>query len=186
MKIIFDWFLSEIDACQVKPCLNGGTCQKQSLGTFLCECPLGYHGPICDQDTNLCSLGVCQNNAKCIDGIGANYTCICQPGFTGISCETKLSACSSQPCLNDGNCTDLVNCGFVCNCPIGTTGKSCEISKHIDFSKAPFWGFKLLGFFQIFKKLKYGKINVWDSAKIMELVKYVKRAFELLKVQLLH
>ena len=100
-----------MDACLVKPCMNGGTCQKQSQGTFLCECPLGYHGPICDQDTDLCSLGVCRNNAKCIDGIGANYTCICQAGFTGLSCESKVSACSSKPCLNDGNCTDAANGG---------------------------------------------------------------------------
>ncbi|KAF3848673.1 hypothetical protein F7725_015170 [Dissostichus mawsoni] len=38
---------SEIDECVSNPCRNGGSCLDR-FNMFVCECPAGYSGPICD------------------------------------------------------------------------------------------------------------------------------------------
>lgn len=34
--------------CQAQPCRNGGSCQDIP-GAFVCECPTGFSGTLCDQ-----------------------------------------------------------------------------------------------------------------------------------------
>lgn len=46
---------TEIDECLSNPCRNGGSCLDR-FNMFVCECPPGYSGPICD--TNVCLLHV--------------------------------------------------------------------------------------------------------------------------------
>lgn len=43
----------EINECESNPCRNGGSCLDR-FNMFVCECPPGYSGPICD--TNVCLL----------------------------------------------------------------------------------------------------------------------------------
>jgi hypothetical protein len=34
--------------CLPNPCQNGGTCQPNNLGSFICLCPIGYQGICCE------------------------------------------------------------------------------------------------------------------------------------------
>ena len=38
----------DIDECESNPCQNGGTCLDGEDG-FMCECPEGFEGQLCDQ-----------------------------------------------------------------------------------------------------------------------------------------
>ncbi len=122
------WF-SEIDRCSESPCINGGICHRlPGGGKFTCECALGFHGVLCDQNLNVCEFGVCRNNAQCIDGLGANYTCICAPGYTGQSCQIDINECESQPCMHGGECVESEPGTYECKCTTNKfTGKNCEI-----------------------------------------------------------
>ena len=46
-------------------CLNGGTCENMH-GGFVCHCPNGYYGDLCE-DNCLCPAGTkCSNNSQCV------------------------------------------------------------------------------------------------------------------------
>lgn len=34
--------------CLPSPCRNGGTCQPNNVGSFMCLCPAGYQGICCE------------------------------------------------------------------------------------------------------------------------------------------
>jgi len=34
--------------CSPNPCLNGGTCQANNVGGFMCLCPAGFQGICCE------------------------------------------------------------------------------------------------------------------------------------------
>ncbi|BFZ08259.1 hypothetical protein BsWGS_11298 [Bradybaena similaris] len=91
-------------------CLNGGTCNPHGV----CECPQGFHGPLCD--IALCSPA-CQNNGTCI----SPSTCACPPGFHGNYCE---EAVCGHVCHHGGQCLPE---GF-CWCAQGFYGDACEYS----------------------------------------------------------
>ena len=42
-----DWLIiSDIDECASDPCQNGGTC-TDGINGYLCTCPAGFEGVIC-------------------------------------------------------------------------------------------------------------------------------------------
>lgn len=43
---------SDSDACEISPCLNGGTCFKDAGGGRICSCPSDYGGVDCQTDTS--------------------------------------------------------------------------------------------------------------------------------------
>lgn len=67
-----------INECDSKPCLNGGTCQD-SYGTYKCTCPQGYTGLNCQVE-----------EAWAVVGTAHGPVSPCQPG--GISGVTALGA----------------------------------------------------------------------------------------------
>lgn len=74
-----------VDQCDAKPCLNGGTCQDLCYD-FNCKCPAGYQGKSCQNrfyDSDPCSSSPCQHGGICtaasptFDNQFASYQCIC-------------------------------------------------------------------------------------------------------------
>ena len=113
-------------------CVNDGVCHSDGsqLG---CECPLGFHGPICEfkdavqvNEYENCTL-VCENNGQCRNGAkdtslldkfgnalsnvsvshDSNFEhCVCPDGFVGLTCETKIDVCedAEHVCLHGSTC----------------------------------------------------------------------------------
>ncbi|XP_072042968.1 uncharacterized protein [Amphiura filiformis] len=79
----------DIDECASSPCLNGGTCEDESL-FYRCHCASGYTGDICQTDIYEVLIP-CLNGGIIID-ISGSYICRCAAGFTGIICETEISS----------------------------------------------------------------------------------------------
>jgi hypothetical protein len=38
----------EVDSCASSPCMNGATCANINPLSFMCTCPLGYLGTLCE------------------------------------------------------------------------------------------------------------------------------------------
>lgn len=55
-----------IDICQSNPCLNGGICSRTGIDCFMCVCPFGFTGTLCDQRINPCYSSPCFNGATCL------------------------------------------------------------------------------------------------------------------------
>ncbi|KAI8492991.1 hypothetical protein Bbelb_289950 [Branchiostoma belcheri] len=105
-------------------CQNGGTCMN-----FVCVCPPGYTGGVCQIEINECSGSPCTNGGNCRDEVNG-FTCECAPGWDGVRCEHNIDECSSNPCMNGGICIDVVN-GYSCDCTSSYTGLRCENGRHM-------------------------------------------------------
>lgn len=79
-------FCEEVDPCLPNPCLNDGTCLPQEDDTFLCECPEGIGGELCDLDLDPCDPNPCLNEGVCSFD-GESTSCACPGGFDGELCE---------------------------------------------------------------------------------------------------
>ncbi|XP_016838846.1 protein crumbs isoform X2 [Nasonia vitripennis] len=117
--------------CINNPCRNGGSCQEDHNGDFVCQCAAGWAGLRCESPAGarVCDgpSNPCRNDAACVELPDTDYRCECRPGYTGRNCEIDIDECASHPCRNDGNCTDLVN-GYACKCErTGYNGQNCEI-----------------------------------------------------------
>lgn len=95
--------------------------------SYLCECPIGFSGSLCEKDLRPCSNYVCINNSTCeyLNNNNVEFKCNCQPGFEGLFCETN-TACHNVTCLNNGNCIDGINNNYTCLCPMYYSGTFCE------------------------------------------------------------
>jgi len=109
--------------CAPSPCKNGATCARE-LDDFVCSCPLGYSGAICDVNIDDCLPAPCQNEGACTDGVDGR-TCTCPTGFSGDDCETSVTGCEDDPCKNGATCTD-VGGSYTCACPSGFYGPNCD------------------------------------------------------------
>lgn len=115
-------------------CVNGGSCKSD--GSHLgCDCPDGFHGPICEfKDSpsppptfEECKLqcangGQCRKGAKdmsFLDNFGPELEqfnishskdfehCVCPPGWTGLTCDHKIEICGANEfaCFHGSTCT---------------------------------------------------------------------------------
>lgn len=73
--------------CATLPCQNQGTCKPQG-SDFVCVCPLGFEGALCENDIDECK----PNLNTCEHGI-----CINKPGYVHNSSILLLS-CSAKEC----------------------------------------------------------------------------------------
>lgn len=62
-----------------------GTCHDM-VDDFLCSCPPGASGPLCDANVDDCYPGACHNQGTCHDEVNG-FRCDCQPGYIGPRCE---------------------------------------------------------------------------------------------------
>uniref|UniRef100_G3NVM9 Milk fat globule EGF and factor V/VIII domain containing b n=1 Tax=Gasterosteus aculeatus aculeatus TaxID=481459 RepID=G3NVM9_GASAC len=122
------------DYCKVNVCINGGTCVTGAGTPYICICPDGFTGDICNEtETGPCNPNPCRNDAICeLTGqtrrgdVFSEYVCKCQSGFDGVHCQNNVNDCDSQPCGNGGTCRDLEG-DFKCNCPSPYVGKRCQL-----------------------------------------------------------
>ena len=87
-------FGSEVTECSISPCQryscsNGGTCEETGADTFVCVCPVGFTGSLCD--TSECEVSnPCQNNGVCVAGI--------VNGTDALLCECSLPYAGGEFC----------------------------------------------------------------------------------------
>ncbi|XP_027764587.1 basement membrane-specific heparan sulfate proteoglycan core protein, partial [Empidonax traillii] len=74
--------------CQDRPCQNGGVCQDDESGTYMCRCPHGFTGSNCEYSQALhCHPEACGPDATCVNRPdGQGYTCRCHLGKSGDRC----------------------------------------------------------------------------------------------------
>ncbi len=115
--------------CDPNPCLNDGVCGDNGDGTFSCDCPWPWEGPICEA-LIFCDVNPnpCQNDGTCIgDGVGG-FSCDCQWPWIGPTCEGLIFCeINPNPCQNSGTCIDDGVGGYSCDCASGWTGEHCEV-----------------------------------------------------------
>lgn len=112
------------NACDSKPCQNGGTCWLHNIKEHRCNCAPGFTGPNCELEDH-CASGPCKNGAECASK-DDSYECTCAPGFTGTTCSEDIEECSTtEPCVH-GQCVNTHG-SYACICEPGYTGKNCEM-----------------------------------------------------------
>ena len=76
--------------CNTNPCQNNAECKNdQSNNSFVCNCPDGFNGDLCENDINDCKENPCKNSGMCIDRINS-FVCKCADNWGGHLCETKV------------------------------------------------------------------------------------------------
>ncbi|KAK5882024.1 hypothetical protein CesoFtcFv8_020658 [Champsocephalus esox] len=124
---------------QVCNCLNGGTCQYESVtenlqqGTFQlvgCLCPKGFSGKFCEKTSDVCKGKPCFRGVQCqSETEPGQFTCGECPknavsgGKQGYKCF-EHDMCSPPfpfPCHKDADCLSTKQ-NFTCTCKPGFTG----------------------------------------------------------------
>lgn len=93
---------------------------------FLCQCPRGFSGPICQYQQDPCLPNPCLSGGTCHQD-GITFRCTCTAQFQGEKCDMpRKESCSSAPCKNGGTCQEAPNGGFFCLCRPGFKGLVCQ------------------------------------------------------------
>lgn len=66
-------------------CLNGGTCENIA-GGFICHCPPGYYGDLCDYNNDKC---LCPHGTECLDVEGVRQ-CVSVVNNSSLVIEEPL------------------------------------------------------------------------------------------------
>ena len=77
-----------LSPCASGPCINGGTCIPLA-NAFMCICPSGFSGFLCQNQIDNCVNSPCLNGATCVNQIGS-FTCQCTSDFTGETCGEEV------------------------------------------------------------------------------------------------
>uniref|UniRef100_UPI0037E941F5 protein crumbs homolog 1 n=1 Tax=Semicossyphus pulcher TaxID=241346 RepID=UPI0037E941F5 len=152
----------DIGECDSDPCMHGGSCIErswqvlygsepllpesydlQNAAGFICSCPPGTTGSICEEVINHCDPSPCQNGGRCESHSGA-YTCHCltQPRdgvlYGGVNCDERLVGCEGNECQNQGSCSPFLldrTHGYTCSCSPGYTGPLCTTPTTFSFER---------------------------------------------------
>lgn len=109
----------DINECDSKPCLNGGTC-LDSYGTYKCTCPHGYTGINCQVGFFVLSQGLWATFIHCLHLYIAYIVSLFKPN------QNLVRWCDSSPCKNGGSCWQQ-GASYTCQCQTGWTGLYCDI-----------------------------------------------------------
>uniref|UniRef100_A0A9J8A3C5 Neurogenic locus notch homolog protein 1 n=1 Tax=Cyprinus carpio carpio TaxID=630221 RepID=A0A9J8A3C5_CYPCA len=114
--------------CSPSQCRNGGVCRTQIKGNDVepvCDCVLGYSGPLCLTPVNHACMGsICHNGGTCSLLTLQTFTCRCPPGWSGKTCQ-QADPCASNPCANGGQCS-VFESHYICTCPPNFHGQTCR------------------------------------------------------------
>lgn len=113
---------NNIDECANVTCANYGLC-IDGINSFVCKCPVGYAGKLCEVDIDECMSSPCIHGT-CIDRVG-KYSCQCTSGWSGTDCNQDINECEFSPCENGANCTNYPG-KYGCTCVVGFVGAQCE------------------------------------------------------------
>ncbi|XP_041440520.1 protocadherin Fat 3 isoform X2 [Xenopus laevis] len=113
------------DACERKPCQNGGSCTNVPSGGYQCTCPSQFIGKNCESEVTACFPNPCRNGGTC-DPIGSSFICNCRTGLRGLTCEEDINECEREDCENGGTCVNVFG-SFFCNCSHGYVGQYCGL-----------------------------------------------------------
>ncbi|XP_061920368.1 von Willebrand factor D and EGF domain-containing protein-like [Entelurus aequoreus] len=106
-------------------CQNGGTCVTDvnfpaGSGKYLCVCPEGKQGDLCNDNVDKCLLAPCPN-ATCINTAGG-FRCECPAGLSGATCQEDVDECERTPCFAGVQCLNSYG-SYTCGpCPKGMQG----------------------------------------------------------------
>jgi hypothetical protein len=84
------------DACTPNPCKNNGVCLSDGLGSFVCRCPAGVNGRLCESmmgynqmASDPCNPNPCHNNGNCIP-TNNGFQCMCPNQYSGKTCAVYV------------------------------------------------------------------------------------------------
>lgn len=70
-------------SCHTKPCLNNGKCVKSNQDEYVCHCPKGFVGDLCElielaDSQSSCATNPCKNQGSCVPLDNDQYFCLCK------------------------------------------------------------------------------------------------------------
>ena len=116
-------------SCDDIKCQNGARCNDSGGHGFVCECPVGYTGALCESEVieDPCIGVTCSGNGFCSPSKGGRApTCNCYKGWKGGSCSKVIDFCAeaNKPCGEHGRCVANTT---TCDCEPNRTGEQCEL-----------------------------------------------------------
>ncbi|XP_059196299.1 protein crumbs homolog 1 [Centropristis striata] len=150
----------DINECGSNPCMHGGRCierswqalygsepllpehyDQQHAAGYICSCPQGTTGSLCQELINQCDPSPCQNGGRCESRVGS-YICHCNKKsdngvlYGGVNCDVRLVGCEGHECQNGGSCSPFLldeTHGYTCSCSPGYTGPLCNTPTTFSF-----------------------------------------------------
>ncbi|XP_062819070.1 lactadherin isoform X2 [Anolis carolinensis] len=135
---------TEKGPCHPNPCQNGGVCELvpnrgDVFTEYICRCPEGYDGKLCQKNMNECASQPCKNGGICLD-LNGDYACKCSSPYIGKTCH--------------------IRCGDVLGMETGAIANSqlTSSSVHFGFLGLQRWGPELA------RLNNKGIVNAWTSS----------------------
>ncbi|XP_069377853.1 protein crumbs homolog 1 isoform X3 [Paralichthys olivaceus] len=152
----------DISECSSSPCMHGGHCierswqalygsepllperyDQQHAAGYICSCPPGTTGSLCQEVINQCDPSPCQNGGRCESHV-EGYSCHCLKQsddgvlYGGVNCDVRLMGCEGHECQNQGSCSPFLidgTQGYDCSCSAGFTGPLCNTPTTFSFER---------------------------------------------------